>query len=145
MQTNIHDAKLLNMALKGEHMAIQGFDHFIKNVKDTTAVEKLQEIQKRHRDQADKLSKKIQELKGNPVNSAGLSGAFQELKYRTLPKSHKKNDILDNAIEGEELGLQSLENIASQLRNHKDLMKQLIYENRKIVEKLYDMKQNNQN
>jgi bacterioferritin len=145
METNIHDTKLLNMALKGEHMAILGFDHYIQKIKDTTAIEKLQEIQKRHRDQADKLVKKIQELKGNPVNSAGLSGAVQELKYRVLPKSHKKNDLLESAIEGEELGIQALENIATQLRNHKDLMKQLIYDNKKIVEKLYDMKQSNHN
>ncbi len=139
---NQNEVKHLNTALKGEYMAILGYDHFIKDIQDKAVKVKLQDIQKRHKGQATRIADKIQILDGQPINSAGLTGAVTEIKYKVYPKSHEVNDIIENAIDGEKMGLKALKEIINNLPDEfSDLIKQIQFENEIIIDDLNNLKQ----
>lgn len=138
------DIKHLNQALKGEHMAIIGYDHYIQHLQDPTIKSKFQEFQQKHHDHALKLAKAIQDANGNPVNTAGLMGWIQDIKYRFFPKSQNTKDIIGNALEGEELGVKMLKELKEQVSNeYENLMDTIIVENSLLIKELKDIKNQN--
>lgn len=140
------DIKHLNQALKGEHMAIIGYDHYIQHLQDPNIKSKFQDIQQKHHDHARLLAKTIQDANGNPVNTAGLMGWIQDNKYRFLPKSQNANDIIGNALEGEELGVKMLIELSEQISSeYKSVMQTIIDENYLIIKNLNEMKKQNNN
>lgn len=138
------DIKILNNALKGEHMAILGYDHYIQHLQDPNIKSKFQELQETHQYHAQKLAKAIQDANGNPVNTAGLAGWVQEIKYRFLPKSQDTGEIIGNALEGEQLGIKMLEELTKKVSSvYKDLMQTITNESKRLVRILYDMQKPN--
>ena len=133
-----NEIKQLNMALKGEHMAIEVFDHYILDAKDEKVKEKLQEVQQQHKFQAVEISERIQKLGGNPVNTSGVAGAFAEIKFKVTPNKYINNNVVKTAIEGERLGLSALKEIEFKLNdnNNSNMIHNMIIENQKIVSDL---------
>jgi bacterioferritin len=133
-----NDIKQLNTALKGEHMAVESFDHYIHDATDDTLRQQLQGIQQTHRTHASQLSVRIQQLGGNPVNTAGIAGAVAEVKMRISPKKYIDNNLLKSAIKGEEMGTKAYSNIISQLSDssNKELAQGMLAENQGIIEEL---------
>jgi bacterioferritin len=133
-----HDIKELNTALKGEYMAIQGFDHYIKDTKDPGAKKKLMDLQQEHQFHAIQLSERIQQLGGNPVNSSGVIGIMAEIKSLAAPNKYIDNNIIKSAVQGEEMGIQAYSEIMHNLTDAKNqkLAEEMLIENVRIVEKL---------
>ena len=69
----------LNALLKGNYMAIHGYEKFIQNVKDPDAKSELQRIQQEHKENAALIAERIQNLGGVPEDGAGLMGNMGEL------------------------------------------------------------------
>lgn len=133
-----HDIKELNTALKGEHMAIESFDHYIKDAKDADTKKKLMELQQEHQFHAIQLSERIQQLGGNPANTSGVAGAIAEVKHMVTPNKYINNSIIQSAVQGEEIGIQAYGEIMHNLSDasNQKLVEEMLIENVRIVEKL---------
>jgi len=138
---NNNEIKELNMALKGEHMAIETFDHYILDAKNEKVKEKLQEVQQQHKFQAVEISERIQKLGGNPVNSSGIAGAITEVKYKVTPNKYINNNVVKTAMEGEKLGLSALKKIEEKLvdSNNRNLIHNMVVENENIIKDLNNL------
>ena len=133
-----NDIKQLNMALKGEHMAIESFDHFIQKARDESIKQKLQGAQRQHKMQAIEISERIQQLGGNPKNTSGIAGAMAEMKFRIDPRKYTNDEILKNAIEGEKLGVDAFTSILTNLEDNsnKQLIENMLVNNSEIIQDL---------
>jgi bacterioferritin len=139
---NNSDVKQLNTALKGEHMAIESFDHYINDAKETDTKKKLMDMQQQHQFHAIQLSERIQQLGGNPTHTSGVAGVMAEVKHTISPKKYIDNSIIKTAVEGEEIGIQAYGEIMANLSDaaNQKLAEEMLIENVRIVEKLNEMK-----
>lgn len=119
-----NEIKYLNHILKGEFLDIENFDHFIQDTDDPALKKKLQDMQRKHQTHALQLTNRIQQLGGNPSNSAGMAGVISEIKQKALPKKYIDNNLMKHAIEGEEIGVRSYNEAIEKLQDPAD--KQLI-------------------
>lgn len=128
----------LNKALKGEHMAIESFDHYIQDMNDPELKKKLMDMQQQHKFHAIQLSERIQQLGGNPVNTSGIVGAAAEVWFKLTPKKYMNGNIIESAYHGEKMGLNSYMDIMHTLcdQTNKDLIKEMMNDNVKIIEDL---------
>lgn len=138
---NNNDVKELNTALKGEHMAIDSFDHYIHDTRNEALKKKLMDMQQQHQFHAMQLSERIQQLGGNPANSSGITGFMAEIKHKVSPKKYIDGNIVKTAKEGEEIGLEAYGEILSKLSDpaNKQLAKEMLEDNVKIVESLNNL------
>lgn len=128
----------LNKALKGENMAIEGFDHYIQDIRDEDLKKRLQDMQERHKFHAIELSERIQKLGGNPVNTSGVPGIMSEVRYKISPQKYMNNSIIETALHGERLGIEAYGDIKSRLHEetNKQLVESMMVDTVKIVEEL---------
>lgn len=140
MKRNMTSIQELNTLLKGEYMAIQGYERYIQNIEDQKIKVQLQEIQKDHKQHAIMIAERIQNLGGRPVDGLGLMGemaqAFDSIK--NIPKEKDTRFILHDAYEGEQKGIQMAEEIAKGDldKESEDLIKKILKEDRKHVKAL---------
>jgi bacterioferritin (cytochrome b1) len=81
----------LNALLKGEHMAIDGYEKYIQNVNDPNIKGELQKIQQEHKMHAIKISERIQSLGGRPVDGVGVMGKGVALGFKErFPDMYKE-------------------------------------------------------
>lgn len=99
--------KELNAILKGEYMAIDSYEKYIKNIPDSNTKIELQQIQKEHKRHAIKLSERIQTLGGSPLTNVGVTGKVVET-ISSIKDIGTKNpvDYLKKAQHGENMGIQ---------------------------------------
>ena len=135
---NHNDIKELNTALKGEYMAVEGFDHYIQDIGDKDLKKKLMDMQQQHQFHTIQLSERIQQLGGNPVNSSGVAGFMVEAKQKITPKKYIDNNIIKTAIEGEEIGLEAYGEIVAKLSDpdNQKLAKEMLVDCVHIMEEL---------
>ncbi|MGB7605928.1 MAG: DUF2383 domain-containing protein [Lutisporaceae bacterium] len=138
---NDKDIKALNTALKGEHIAIESFDHYIGDAKDEATKKNLMDIQQQHQFHAIQLSERIQQLGGNPVNTSGVTGIIAEIKHKVTPEKYIDNNIIKTAVQGEEMGIQAYGEIMANLSDasNQKLAEEMLIESVRIVEKLNNM------
>lgn len=138
---NDKDIKALNTALKGEHIAIESFDHYIGDAQDEITKKNLMDIQQQHQFHAMQLSERIQQLGGNPINTSGVTGIITELKYKVTPNKYIDNNIIKTAVQGEEMGIQAYGEIMANLSDasNQKLAEEMLVESVRIVEKLNNM------
>lgn len=140
MKRNMTSIQELNTLLKGEYMAIQGYERYIQNIEDQKIKVQLQEIQKDHKQHAIMIAERIQNLGGRPVDGLGLMGemaqAFDSIK--NIPNEKDTRFILHDAYEGEQKGIQMAEEIAKGDldKESEDLIKKILKEDRKHVKAL---------
>lgn len=134
-QNEIHE---LNRALKGEHMAIESFDHYIQDIDDSNMKKHFQDIQQQHKFHAIQIAERIQQLGGNPANTSGIGGIVAEVKHAVSPKKYIDGSILKSALEGEKIGLGGYDDIMSKVKDetNKKLLQEMLIDNVKIVEDL---------
>jgi len=137
------DIKHLNTALKGEHMAIESFDFFIKDTKDEIRKDKLMRIQRHHKNQATRIADKIQQLGGKPINTAGIPGAIYDVKHKLGMNHYKEEDIIKRAIEGERMGIDAFKKIINEIedKDNEILIKDLMIQTKRIIDDLINLKQ----
>jgi bacterioferritin (cytochrome b1) len=70
-QTSIEE---LNTYLKGEYMAIDSYEKYIKKIHDTQTKAEMQNILEDHKQHAEMISDRIEHLGGKPAKSLGLDG-----------------------------------------------------------------------
>ncbi len=96
----------LNSLLKGEYMAVSSFEKCIQNISDENAKNELKLIQENHKLHTAKISERIQDLGGKPVNGVGISGKVAEI-VSDLKNITKKNPVslLKEVYSGEDKGI----------------------------------------
>lgn len=144
---NTNTIKALNEFLEGNYMAIHAYEDFIEHIDHPQIKKSLQEIQQGHKEHAAKISERIQNLGGVPVNDVGLKGKMVEFMKNFTSTSHGTNEILKDALKGEERGisvsrdlvkgdldtesLQIVQSILNHDEKHVELLHQFIQEQKK--------------
>ncbi|KPH76656.1 DUF2383 domain-containing protein [Oceanobacillus caeni] len=117
--------KELNAYLKGEFMGIHSYEHYIQQVSDPEIKKELQRIQQEHKNHATKIAERIQNLGGKAVEDNGIMLSIREGMMNLKGFPDTVEEILKEAIDGQEKGLKMAEEI---VRGDIDL------ESRQIVE-----------
>lgn len=131
----------LNKALKGEHMAIESFDHYIQDTHDENTKKKLMEMQQLHQFHAMQLSERIQKIGGDPANASGIAGLITEVKHKLQSSKYVDNSVIKTAVEGEEIGIKAYGEIYASLSDpdNKKLAEEMLRENSRILNDLNGM------
>lgn len=102
----------LSHLLKGEQMAIEAYEKFIRNAEDETVKSEFEKIQEDHKRHAAELSERIESLGGNPDRSTGLSGFMAQTMISTKNIGDTDPlDIIKQAFDGEDKGIAKSEEI----------------------------------
>ncbi|MFC0524537.1 ferritin-like domain-containing protein [Pontibacillus salicampi] len=92
--------KTLNQFLKGQYMGIHAYEHYIGMLQDRYIKKEFQAIQQNHKQHAQQVAERIQNLGGTPVNDEGVVGSVQGYIGKFLmPKDTK--GIVESALKGE--------------------------------------------
>lgn len=105
---NNTEVKELNALLKGERMAINGYEKYIQSIDDKSIKDELQKIQQDHKQHAIKIAEKIQNLGGQPENGVGFTGKVAEVMSNLKDIGMGLKDthaILKDAYSGESNGI----------------------------------------
>lgn len=111
MENNKHAIKELNAFLEGNYIAIQAYERYIQHVGDSNVKPILQQIQQDHKQHAIRISERIQNLGGVPVDDAGMKGMMAETMMRLKGATDDPNFILKDALKGEHKGIGMSEKI----------------------------------
>src|SRR5699024_3540722 len=139
MSNNSETIKALNELLQGEYMAVDSFNNFISRLEDENAKKTLQEVQKQHRENIDKLASYIQRIGGQPYEKLGMKGTMGEMMLNMdLGYESDMEEIIKKAIEGETKGVNMAEKV---LRGDlddrsRDIAGAILEKDRKSIEKL---------
>lgn len=140
LESNISSVQELNTLLKGEYMAIHGYESYIQNIEDQKIKTQLQEIQKDHKQHAIMIAERIQNMGSRPVEGVGVMGTMAQTidSLKNLPNQKDTRFILHDAYEGEQKGIQMAEEIAKGDldKESEKLIKNILKEDRKHLEVL---------
>lgn len=96
----------LNALLKGEYMAVDGYERYIRKVEDPNVKNELQKIQQEHKNHAIKIAQRIQDLGGKPAAGVGIAGKTAEVVSAVKDIGLKgTTSILVDAYNGEDKGI----------------------------------------
>lgn len=102
----------LNSVLKGEEMAVQAYERYLKDIHDNNVKEKFQSIQQDHKRHASDISTRIQDLGGQPNYGTGISGVMANAKLAFQDAINNDTlHILKQAYDGEDKGIAMVEEI----------------------------------
>ena len=142
MDNNSETTKALNELLQGEYMAVESFNNFISRLEDENAKKTLQEIQKQHRENIDKLASYIQDIGGQPDENLGMKGKMGDIKLNMdLGSSSDMKEIVKKAIEGETKGVNMAEKVLRGDLDYRsrDIAGEILEKDRKSIEKLKNL------
>ena len=142
MDNNSETTKALNELLQGEYMAVESFNNFISRLEDENAKKTLQEIQKQHRENIDKLASYIQDIGGQPDENLGMKGKMGDIKLNMdLGSSSDMKEIVKKAIEGETQGVNMAEKVLRGDLDYRsrDIAGEILEKDRKSIEKLKNL------
>lgn len=92
--------KELNAFLKGQYMGIHAYEHYIQKTTDPDIKKLFQYIQQDHKQHAQQVAERIQNLGGTPVDDEGFVGSIQNFFSQfTIPDTI--TGMLEGAIKGE--------------------------------------------
>lgn len=96
----------LNTILKGEYMAIQGYENYMEKVQDPNVKSELQRIQIDHKQNSIRIAERIQNLGGRPSSDVGVAGEIGQI-FSSLRGMNKKDTkcIINQAYKGERNGI----------------------------------------
>lgn len=103
----------LNSVLKGEEIAVQAYERFIRNLHDQQVLQKFEKIKQDHKNHCDIISARIQDLGGQPNNGTGAAGIMSNIKMAVKEKITDRGpaEILKEAYDGEDKGITMVEEI----------------------------------
>lgn len=97
----------LNALLKGEHMAIHGYEKYMESIKDPIVKSQLQKIQIDHKEHAIRLAERIQNLGGHPCSDIGVAGEIGQIMSSIKGIMNKETkSIVNQAYKGEKTGIE---------------------------------------
>lgn len=133
----------LNMVLKGEYMAIDKYDHYIKGINNDSIKSEMQKIQQTHKQQATNISTRVQQLGGNPINTSGIAGFISEITSN-IRNEKDTQTIVKSAIEGEKMGIDTTYDILNNITDEdsKNLINGVINENKNVIGTLSNLMNN---
>lgn len=98
--------KELNALLKGEHMAIHGYERYMENTNDPNIKSELQKIQIDHKQHAIRLAERIQNLGGRPCSDVGVAGEIGQIMSSIKDfRNRDTKSIVNQAYMGEKNGI----------------------------------------
>ncbi|KGP90682.1 hypothetical protein N780_03075 [Pontibacillus chungwhensis BH030062] len=131
--------KTLNTFLKGQYMGVHAYEHYIKKLEDPSIKKEFQRIQQEHKQHAQQVSTRIQDLNGTPVDDEGIIGSVQGfIGEFMMPDETDK--IIDSAVRAESYYAVELseEIVKGDVDPEtKELIEQIIDEDRAHVESLH--------
>src|SRR5690625_2016995 len=132
----------LNDYLKGEYMEIHEYEHYIQHEQDEKIKNKLQQFQQEHKQHAAKIAERIQNLGGKAINDNGLKLSLQEFMMDMKGYPNQTNDILEEVIRGQEMGIEAAEELVHGNLDEESfrLVKDNLNEDRKQLETLKQLK-----
>lgn len=142
MNDNKETVKVLNELLQGEYMAVESFNNFISRLEHEDTKNVLQEVQKQHRENIDKLAGYIQDIGGQPDENLGFKGKMGDIKLNMdLGSRSDSEEIVRKAVEGETQGINMAEKI---LRGNLDdssrgIAGEILEKDRKSIDKLKEL------
>ncbi|OPZ83931.1 MAG: Rubrerythrin [Firmicutes bacterium ADurb.Bin419] len=102
----------LNTVLKGEIMAIESYDKYIRELKDGKIRNVFLEIQDDHKEHVNLLEDRIKQLGGEPDEKLGVPGFMANAKMTLKNMGETKAiDLLKWAYDGEDKGIAMVEEI----------------------------------
>lgn len=126
------DINILNTVIKGEVMAVESYNVFIKNIDDRLLRGDLRGLQQVHRNHIAMLAKCIQEMGQIPGESAGFTGYMSNRILNNKTANSKDKTILKEMEDTNEKGLNTLRDIIE--NGKKNISKSTL----QIVEKVYE-------
>lgn len=131
------NVKGLNNILKGEYMAVDKYNSYIKNVDDENLKRDLANIQEEHKKQISTISQRVEQLGGNAVNGPGIQGVFTGIMSNIITPKEKEK-IVREALDGEQMGIHSTEELLPSFtdENSKKIVSDVLTENKNIVNTL---------
>ncbi|MDD2235107.1 MAG: ferritin-like domain-containing protein [Desulfitobacteriaceae bacterium] len=125
----------LNELLKGEHIAIDIYDKTKGLQKDVQVAEILADFENDHKQHAELLKKRINDLGGIPRSGTGLSGIMANLAA-TVNSYRGPGQLVKYLYEGEDDGLRTYEeHIKDFDQVSQDLVRQIITEEHEHLKK----------
>lgn len=91
----------LNGFLKGRYMGIHQYERLILHAKDPEVKGMLQTFQEHAKLGAQKIAKRIQDLGGEAVDSAGIVGEIRQWMQRFEKAPQESEELLHDALIGE--------------------------------------------
>jgi rubrerythrin len=135
----------LNAFLKGEHMAIDSYEKYIRDVDDEKIKGELQKIQQDHKQHAIKIAEEIQNLGGKPEKGVGASGKIAEVLSNVKKIGPRDSvTILKDAYDGENMGINlAAEIVKGDLESKSSaVIKDILDDDRDHLQKLNKMIEN---
>ncbi|MCD5324645.1 MULTISPECIES: ferritin-like domain-containing protein [Pontibacillus] len=131
--------KTLNTFLKGQYMGVHAYEHYIQKLDEPHIKKEFQRIQQEHKQHAQQVAERIQDLNGTPVDDEGLIGSVQGFigKFMMPDETDK---IIDSAARAESYYAVELseEIVKGDVDPQtKQLIDQIIDEDRSHVESLH--------
>ena len=104
--------KELNTFLKGEYMAVDGYQGYIDKVEDEKIKGELEKIKQDHEKHTERISQQIEKLGGQPIQGVGMMGKMAEMVsgVKNMTKDDT-NSILEAAYHGEGQGIKMAEEV----------------------------------
>lgn len=102
----------LNAFLKGEHMAIDAYEKYLRKINTPYIKSEFEQIKDDHEHHAVLLSERIELLGGKPARGVGFTGKVAEVmsSVKGIGKTDEKF-IIKDAYHGEDLGIEMAEEI----------------------------------
>ena len=128
------NVKGLNNILKGEYMAVDKYDQYIKNVEDEEIKRSFETIQEEHKKQISTISQRIEQLGGDAVSGPGIQGVFSGIMTNIMPPK-ETTKIVREALDGEQMGIHSTQELLSTFTDEssKKIVDEVLTENKNIV------------
>lgn len=104
------NVKTLNELLRGEHMAIQGYESVMPALSEETR-KQINEILRDHKEHAAELSDRIASLGGIPDESTGMVGMMSKAKLKAESMLRDEKSIIRKLYDGEDQGIAAVEKI----------------------------------
>ncbi|NLK88216.1 MAG: DUF2383 domain-containing protein [Clostridiaceae bacterium] len=103
--------KTLNELLKGEHMAIRGYESAMPYLSENTRKE-ISGIIRDHKEHALEISDRITKLGGMPVESTGMAGAMSQIMLKAEGLVQDEKSMLTKLYDGEDQGIAAVEKVS---------------------------------
>ncbi|WP_078544473.1 DUF2383 domain-containing protein [Litchfieldia alkalitelluris] len=128
----------LNTLLRGQHMGIRSFEHYIQNLTDEEIKKQFQQMQIEIKHNAERVAERIQNLGGVPADDEGVSGSIHSFMHKFMI-SDQTEGIVKDAIKGEDLyGVHYSEELVKGDLDHESMriVENVLDVNRRHVEQL---------
>ncbi len=111
---NSRNIENLNSILESEYMSINSFNALIEHADNTTSKNELLKIQQIHKQHASQISNEIENLGGTPSDTIGIEGVVSEtISNIKHIGTTDNNSFLKEALEGESMGIESVNRLLS--------------------------------